>query len=133
MDGGHPVPGKPEGSLGHWNLARRFHRIFVALKCKRVHRVPVASETATTKDKDMSKENIITGPLGVVIIITQCFDGRVEREVRWKRGYSSLVFAANQGRLEIAHRLLKDSDADGYISLPNVLQHWLQKMENTLR
>lgn len=60
MDGGHPLSGEPAGGLGHWNLARRFQRIFVDTKGGAWDCLPVASETATEtrKTRDMNMRMI---------------------------------------------------------------------------
>ena len=79
----------------------------------------------------MNNQNIITstGPLGVKVTSTASF-GNVDHEVSWKRGSSSLVFAANEGRLEINWRLVKDSDSDSYIKLPRTVWSWLENFQN---
>ena len=77
-----------------------------------------------------STSNIITtGPLGVTVTSTVSF-GNVDHEVTWKRGSASLVFAANEGRLQINWRLIKDSDSDGHIKLPRTVWDWLEKFQN---
>jgi hypothetical protein len=77
-----------------------------------------------------SKPNIITmGPLGVKVTSSVSF-GNVDHEVTWKRGSASLVFAANEGRLEINWRLIKDSDSDGHLKLPRPVWNWLEKFQN---
>lgn len=75
------------------------------------------------------KTIITTGPLGVRIKSSVSLDG-VDHEVSWKRGSSSLVFAANEGRLEINWRLVKDSDSDSYIKLPRTVWNWLEQFQN---
>lgn len=80
----------------------------------------------------MNASTIITGPLGVQVITSTDATGHVEREVKWKRGHSSLVFAANEGRLEIHWRLIKDTDVDGCIQLPRTVWHWLQNFQHAL-
>ena len=78
----------------------------------------------------MNHDQIITtGPLGVTVTSSISL-GVVEHEVRWKRGSSSLVFAANEGRLEIGWRLIKETDLDGYINLPRTVCDWLQRFQN---
>jgi hypothetical protein len=72
---------------------------------------------------------ISVGPLGVKITSTLGL-GAVEHEVSWKRGSASLVFAANEGRLEIDWRLMKDTDVDGFIKLPRTVCDWLQRFQN---
>lgn len=72
---------------------------------------------------------ISVGPLGVKITSTLGL-GAVEHEVSWKRGSASLVFAANEGRLEIDWRLMKDTDVDGFIKLPSTVRDWLQRFQN---
>lgn len=77
----------------------------------------------------MSNQIITTGPLGVKVTSSVSL-GTVEHEVSWKRGSSSLVFAANEGRIEINWRLIKDSDSDGYIKLPRTVLDWLERFQN---
>lgn len=77
-----------------------------------------------------SKPNIITtGPLGVKVTSSVSF-GNVDHEVTWKRGSASLIFAANEGRLQINWRLIKDSDSDGHLKLPRTVWNWLEKFQN---
>jgi hypothetical protein len=77
-----------------------------------------------------SKPNIITtGPLGVKVTSSVSF-GNVDHEVAWKRGSASLVFAANEGRLQINWRLIKDSDSDSHLKLPRTVWDWLEKFQN---
>jgi hypothetical protein len=80
--------------------------------------------------KTMNNQNIITstGPLGVKVTSTASF-GNVDHEVSWKRGSSSLVFAANEGKVEINWRLIKESE-DGYLRLPRTVWSWLENFQN---
>lgn len=77
----------------------------------------------------MNKQIITTGPLGVRVTSSVSL-GTVEHEVSWKRGSASLVFAANEGRVEINWRLIKESDSDGYIKLPRTVCDWLERFQN---
>ena len=77
----------------------------------------------------MSNQIITTGPLGVTVTSSVSF-GAVEHEVNWKRGSASLVFAANEGKVEINWRLIKDSDSDSYIKLPRTVWDWLERFQN---
>lgn len=77
----------------------------------------------------MSKQIITTGPLGVKVTSSVSL-GTVEHEVSWKRGSASLVFAANEGRIEINWRLIRDSDSDSYINLPSTVWDWLERFQN---
>ncbi len=90
-----------------------------------VHIDPV-KEINTMKNQ----ENLIitTGPLGVRVTSSLSL-GNVEHEVNWKRGSASLVFAANEGRLEINWRLLKE-DEYGYLKLPRTVWSWLENFQN---
>ena len=78
----------------------------------------------------MNNQNIITstGPLGVKVTSTASF-GNVDHEVSWKRGSASLVFAANEGKVEINWRLIKENE-DGYINLPRTVWSWLENFQN---
>jgi hypothetical protein len=77
-----------------------------------------------------SKPNIITtGPLGVKVTSSVSF-GSVDHEVTWKRGSASLVFAANEGRLQINWRLIKDSDSNSHLKLPRTVWDWLEEFQN---
>ena len=91
----------------------------------------VAGTGLKSTPNTMNNQNIVTstGPLGVKVTSTASF-GNVDHEVSWKRGSSSLVFAANEGRLEINWRLVKDSDSDGYIKLPRTVWSWLENFQN---
>ncbi len=71
---------------------------------------------------------VTTGPLGVKVTSTVSL-GSVEHEVNWKRGSASLVFAANEGQLEIHWRLIKE-DEDGYLKLPRTVCDWLENFQN---
>lgn len=77
----------------------------------------------------MNNQIITIGPLGVKVTSSISL-GTVDHEVSWKRGSSSLVFAANEGRLEINWRLVKESDSDGYIKLPRTVSDWLEQFQN---
>lgn len=77
----------------------------------------------------MNNQIITTGPLGVRVTSSVSL-GTVEHEVSWKRGSASLVFAANEGRVEINWRLIKESDSDGYIKLPRTVWDWLERFQN---
>jgi hypothetical protein len=79
--------------------------------------------------KNLNRNIITTGPLGVKVTSSVSF-GNVDHEVTWKRGSASLVFAANEGRLQINWRLIKDSDLDGHIKLPRTVWDWLEKFQN---
>jgi hypothetical protein len=78
----------------------------------------------------MNNQNIVisTGPLGVKVTSTASF-GNVDHEVSWKRGSSSLVFAANEGQLEINWRLVKENE-DGHLKLPRTIWDWLERFQN---
>ena len=78
----------------------------------------------------MNNQNIITstGPLGVKVTSTASF-GNVDHEVSWKRGSASLVFAANEGKVEINWRLIKENE-DGYLRLPRTVWSWLENFQN---
>ena len=77
----------------------------------------------------INNQIITTGPLGVKVTSSVSF-GTVEHEVSWKRGSASLVFAANEGQLEINWRLIKDSDSSSYIKLPRTVWDWLERFQN---
>jgi len=79
--------------------------------------------------KNLNRNIITTGPLGVKVTSSVSF-GNVNHEVTWKRGSASLVFAANEGRLQINWRLIKDSDSDGHLKLPRTVWNWLEKFQN---
>jgi len=76
----------------------------------------------------MNNQIITTGPLGVRVTSSISL-GEIDHEVTWKRGSASLVFAANEGLLEINWRLIKD-DEDGYLKLPKTVQSWLENFQN---
>ncbi len=76
----------------------------------------------------MSNQIITTGPLGVRVTSSVSF-GAVEHEVNWKRGSASLVFAANEGKVEINWRLIKE-DEDSYLKLPRTVWSWLENFQN---
>ena len=71
---------------------------------------------------------ITTGPFGVKVISTVSLNN-VDHEVSWKRGSASLVFAANEGKVEINWRLIKE-DEDSHLNLPRTVWSWLENFQN---